>query len=120
MWEFSNADLGLVSQAAVGRLSNGNWVAIVSNGYNSVDGRAKLLIINLSNGQLLKTIDTGVGTVADPNGLGLPLVVDTNNDRIIDFVYAGDQQGNMWKFDLTGSIGEVFQLNQATLLNHYS
>ena len=106
MWEFSNADLGLVSQAAVGRLSNGNWVAIVSNGYNSVDGRAKLLIINLSNGQLLKTIDTGVGTVADPNGLGLPLVVDTNNDRIIDFVYAGDQQGNMWKFDLTGSIGE--------------
>ena len=104
LWEITNSDLGYVSQPVIGRLSNGNWVVIVGNGYNSTDNRAKLLIIDVSNGALLKTIDTGIGSTTDPNGLGSPLIVDINNDRIVDYVYAGDLQGNMWKFDLTGSI----------------
>ena len=38
---------------------------------------------------------------ASPNGLSSPTAVDTDHDGKIDYVYAGDINGNMWKFDLT-------------------
>lgn len=36
-----------------------------------------------------------------PNGLSSPTAIDTNYDGVVDAVYAGDLQGNLWKFDLT-------------------
>ena len=38
-----------------------------------------------------------------PNGLATPAVVDLNGDSIVDYAYAGDLLGNMWKFDLTST-----------------
>ncbi|NWG85937.1 MAG: pilus assembly protein PilC, partial [Hydrogenophilaceae bacterium] len=35
------------------------------------------------------------------NGLATPTLYDSNGDRVIDSVYAGDMQGNVWKFDLS-------------------
>jgi type IV pilus assembly protein PilY1 len=49
---------------------------------------------------LIKRIDTGVG---DCNGLSTPVLIDTNFDEKVDYVYAGALQGNLWKFDLTSS-----------------
>jgi type IV pilus assembly protein PilY1 len=40
-------------------------------------------------------------TSAWPNGLSTPAAVDVNGDRVIDYVYAGDLHGSLWKFDLT-------------------
>jgi len=37
------------------------------------------------------------------NGLGMPVAVDTNGDGTVDAVYAGDLQGNLWKFDLSST-----------------
>jgi type IV pilus assembly protein PilY1 len=39
------------------------------------------------------------------NGLSSPIAVDVNQDDVVDFVYAGDLKGNLWKFDLIS--GEV-------------
>ncbi|MCW5597850.1 MAG: pilus assembly protein PilY [Nitrosomonas sp.] len=101
LWEFSDADLGFVpGQAKIALLNNGIWAAIVSNGYNSTSDRAYLYIINLQTGTLIAKIATNNST---NNGLSTPALVDTNGDRIIDFVYAGDLQGNVWKFDLSHS-----------------
>ena len=33
-----------------------------------------------------------------PNGLATPALVDLNGDSMVDFAYAGDLFGNMWKF----------------------
>ena len=102
MWEFTHAELGLsIGQATIARTNGGNWVAIFGNGYNSNSQRAQLFIVNLSDGSLLRKIDTAVGTAALPNGMGPPQVVDINLDGNADLVYAGDYQGNLWKFDLT-------------------
>lgn len=104
LWEFSTAadaadKLGTaMSNPVIARLASGDWVAIFGNGYDSGDN-VKLFVVRLSDGQLLKAIDTGVSGTG--NGLATPLPVDTNNDRITDVVYAGDLLGNMWKFDLT-------------------
>ncbi|MSQ50457.1 MAG: hypothetical protein EXR28_01080 [Betaproteobacteria bacterium] len=48
-------------------------------------------------------IPTSAGSVGSPNGLASPLSVDTNGDGSVDYVYAGDLVGNMWKFDLTSA-----------------
>jgi type IV pilus assembly protein PilY1 len=76
------------------------WIVITGNGYNSVNGHAVLLILDPITGQVLKRIDTGVGAC---NGLSTPVVIDVNYDDKADYVYAGDLEGNLWKFDLTNT-----------------
>lgn len=98
-WENSTTGTAM-SHPVIARLATGDWVAIYGNGYDSSEN-VKLNIVRLSDGVLLKSIDTEVGGTG--NGLATPLPVDTNNDRITDSVYAGDLLGNMWKFDLTGT-----------------
>jgi hypothetical protein len=121
LWEFDDsddADLGYTfSQPNVVRLKNGSWGAIFGNGYNntvsdshtSTTGNAVLYILNISDGSIIKKIDTGEGTADDPTGNGRPnglasvSPVDINGDSIVDYVYAGDLFGNLWKFDLSSS-----------------
>jgi type IV pilus assembly protein PilY1 len=57
--------------------------------------------VDVATGTLVRKIDTGVGNSANPNGLATPVVVDYNDDKIADRVYAGDLHGNMWAFDLS-------------------
>lgn len=108
LWEVSKAnpsfaDLGYtIGSASIVRLQTG-WVAIFGNGYESSSGKAVLYIVDLQTGNLLAAIDTGVGSATLPNGLSAPLPVDVDGDRIADYIYAGDLQGNMWKFDVTGT-----------------
>jgi len=106
MWEYPKsatlpaeiANLGLTySQPQIARLHNGQWAAVFGNGYNSSTGAASLYIVNLQTGNLIKQIDTLSGP---NNGMSTPKLYDSNGDKIVDYVYAGDLQGHMWKFDL--------------------
>ena len=75
------------------------WVVIFGNGYNSPNEKAVLFILDATTGTLIKKIDTGVGGC---NGLSEPILIDPiGEDGKVDYVYAGDLKGNMWKFDLT-------------------
>ena len=49
---------------------------------------------------LLKKIDTGVGSIAAPNGLATPSLL-ADGTRTIRTIYAGDLAGNLWKFDVS-------------------
>lgn len=101
LWEYADSDLGGMStQATVVRLNNGDWAALFGNGFESGAGLAYLYLVDLEDGTLIKKIAAGNET---SNGLATPVPVDTNGDRVTDYVYAGDLQGNMWKFDLTGN-----------------
>ncbi len=77
-------------------------VLVVSNGYNSDGGRAALFLINASNGVLIQEIVTSdAGTSSNRNGLSSPTVVDADGDGNAEYAYAGDLDGNLWKFKLT-------------------
>lgn len=104
LWELTDPELGVsIGQPTIARLAaDDRWVAIFGNGYNSQSARAQLFIVDLDDGTVVKRIDTNVGDGARPNGLASPTPVDVDDDRITDYVYAGDLLGNMWKFDLTG------------------
>lgn len=121
MWEFSNAndgDLGYThvqptyppfkgSSQQIAKMYNGKWALIVNNGYNSNDGKAALFIFFLDRSGSSWTLGTDyIKLVADAgpsNGLSTPLPFDIDGDGLVDFVYAGDLKGNLWKFDVTNA-----------------
>ena len=82
--------------------SKAGWVVIFGNGYNSTNGKASLYVVKASDGTLVKKIQTEFGNAGSQcNGLSTPTLIDTDYDGKVDYAYAGDLQGNMWKFDLT-------------------
>ena len=95
-------NMGLVlGQPIIAKLNNGDMGLIVPNGINSAGDRAALLIYRLSDGALLAEIDTGVGSAVAPNGLSAPTTRDLDGNGTVDYVFAGDLQGNLWKFNLS-------------------
>ncbi len=107
LWEYprrgvSDNDMGYTfSQAFIVRsyAAAYEWVIIFGNGYDSPNAGAVLFVLDL-NGNVIKKIDTGEYAC---NGLSTPSLVDIDGDRKVDYAYAGDLQGNLWKFDLTDS-----------------
>lgn len=87
----------------IAKLNNGELGVIVANGPNSTNEHAVLFVYRLSDGALLSEIDTGVGSSSSPNGLFAPAVRDVDGNGTIDYVYAGDMQGNLWRFDLSAA-----------------
>jgi Neisseria PilC beta-propeller domain len=98
------------------RLNNDRWAYIMGNGINSnkqsklATGTAALYILylNAKTSNKAKWLAISVpsdGSMTDPvlfnNGLSTPRPVDINDDGSVDLVYAGDIQGNLWRFDLT-------------------
>ena len=102
LWEVNSsndADLGYtIGSAQIARMPNGDWVAVLGNGYESANKKAVLFIIRLKDGAITK-IDTGAGNATTPNGLATPVVAMDGN-AAITAIYAGDLLGNLWKFDV--------------------
>ncbi|WKB52421.1 pilus assembly protein [Eleftheria terrae] len=98
MWELSSAndaDIGYMNgDAQIGVLADGSWKVFIGNGSFSTNGRAVLLVIDLATGAISKLI---AGT-AGGNGLGGVRLIKDAKQQVIG-VYAGDLQGNLWRFD---------------------
>lgn len=124
LWELSNVTTGFAnlghtySTPVLTKLPNGDAALIVGNGYNNIgNGHATLFVINPYTGAKIAELDTGSGSTTSPNGLSSPTIADVNLDGKADYVYAGDIDGNLWKFDLSDySIAplKLFPTNTAT------
>ncbi|WP_258371124.1 pilus assembly protein [Aquipseudomonas alcaligenes] len=111
LWEFdstTDSDLGYTfAQPEVVRLHSGQWAVLMGNGYNSTNDRAAMMIIDIKTGALLKklTVPPVVESGATlPNGLSSVRGADNNGDGLVDYAYAGDLQGNLWRFDLVPTV----------------
>ena len=111
LWEFTNhsdSDLGYsIPAPEVVRLHSGQWAALVPNGYNSdsnADRKAVLFVIDIKTGAVIRKLEatsSATGAInGGSNGLSSVQPADVNGDGIVDYAYAGDLQGNMWRFDL--------------------
>lgn len=131
LWEFDDsdsADLGYTySKPQVMRLNDGKFYVVLGNGYNnnetdenvSSSGDAVLYLLNIHDGSVVKSLSTNIGSAEDPSGKGFAnglatvtgLDVGTSSDtgmsvgydRKVDYIYAGDLFGNVWKFDFSSS-----------------
>jgi type IV pilus assembly protein PilY1 len=95
---------GVIGSVKDGTATNGRgrWVYITGNGYESEHRTAALLVFDVFTGALIKAIDTGRGSAAEPNGIGgITPVYDGNRNIVL--VYGGDRHGNLWKFDFSGA-----------------
>lgn len=90
------------SQPTIARLHTGKWAVVFGNGYesaNNTNGKAALFILDAMSGALVRSLEVQ-GTAGVANGLSTPKLGDYNADGTADYAYAGDLQGNMWRFDL--------------------
>ncbi|MDR7191487.1 PilC/PilY family type IV pilus protein [Luteimonas terrae] len=117
LWESNTANMGLVmSQPIVARVRNSATTVkpavVVSNGVNSANNRAVLIVLDAETGDVIREIDTGVGSAAQPNGLSAPTGVYGADGRTLSYVYAGDMLGNVWKFDLSNGSATAWTVSK--------
>lgn len=121
LWEFTDPDLGLsYSRATIVKMANGTggkgrWAAVFGNGYNNTgSGHSAVFVVDIETGALIAKLDTAVsgggGSVTTPNGMATPTVIDINRDHIADYIYAGDLEGKMWRFDVRSSTSSDWSL----------
>ena len=113
LWEFDDSKLSEATvkmgysfaQPTIARLHTGKWAVVIGNGYDSAgntSGKAALFVIDALEGNLLKSLEVQ-GTDGVANGLSSAKLGDFNADGVADYAYAGDLQGNVWRFDLLRS-----------------
>ncbi|MEN1959069.1 PilC/PilY family type IV pilus protein [Luteimonas sp. MJ246] len=129
LWERNNKidqDIGYIQgRPLIVPLQDGSWGVLFGNGFGGNQSDPSLYILDAFTGSVIKkiTADDGapatmVTTITDwicevgltcalktnPfNGLGQITAIDKNGDGRVDAVYGADLQGNLWKFDLSGS-----------------
>lgn len=121
LWEFcadsticakNDPDLGLTFGNAQFGYWDSKWVVMVSSGYNNTpgtdgvstgNGNGYLYVLDAADGTVLKKLSTTVGDTTTPSGFA-KITAITNNphtDPKITYVYGGDNQGNLFRFDFT-------------------
>lgn len=96
--------------------TNKGWVVLVTSGYNNGtnagdsggDGLGHLFVLNPKTGDLIADIPTtgcGAAPLSTPCGLSqISAWVDNSDiDNTVTYVYGGDLNGNVWRFDFTGN-----------------
>lgn len=103
MWERKDTPLNnmgnVVGAPILAQVRNGSPVpaVVLGNGPNSTNDKAVLVVMNLSDGSVIREVATDNTT---GNGLFAPLGVYAADGKTLIYAYAGDMKGNIWKFDL--------------------
>jgi type IV pilus assembly protein PilY1 len=101
LWEYkgnTSAEQGnmgyIIGSVTLARFPDGHYWAVFGNGYGSTTGKAVLFMVRVDSPSTVRMIELESGS---GNGLSTPTLVDSNGDRIVDLIYAGDLKGNVWK-----------------------
>ena len=119
LWEFTDSDFGkFIGKPVFTRLNTGRWAVLLGNGYNSDQNRGFLFVIDALTGALIRKIDTGPCPTADDpcvsNGLADVTPWDDDGDGNVDYAYAGDLRGNVWRFDIGSATATEWKVSFGT------
>ncbi|MEJ2321474.1 MAG: PilC/PilY family type IV pilus protein [Gammaproteobacteria bacterium] len=94
-------DLGHISgPPSFAMLEDGEWYLVAGNGTGSTNARGVLCLVSLASAEAMRRIQRIIIPGSLSAGLAAPALVDTDANGRVDTAYAGDRQGNLWKFDL--------------------
>lgn len=94
------ANLGnSIGTPIIERMHDGKWAVIVGNGQrNDKFSGVYVMLVDPNSGKLtFQFLDTG----AMSGGITYVTAADLDSDHIVDYLYGGDLQGNVWRFDVT-------------------
>lgn len=95
-------------------LHNGDSGLVFGNGLYSGNGGAGLFIYDITANALYYVAAPAMPVAGAKNGIVEVAPLDVDGDGVVDYVYGGDLQGNIWRFDLTSSMpgdwGQPFNL----------
>ncbi|WP_342116174.1 pilus assembly protein [Pseudoduganella sp. OTU4001] len=114
----NDPDIGLTFGNPQFGMWNNKWVVLLTSGYNNApgvdgvgtgDGKGYLYIVEVATGNILKKVSTGKGDATTPSGFAkiTAITSDPASDPVFTYVYGGDNDGRMWRFDLTSATGAV-------------
>ena len=114
LWEFTDSTMGYGFGApTVVKTKKYGWVVVLTSGYNNSDGNGYLYFVNPKTGALLEKVSTGAAS----NGLThASAYVQDFSDLTADAIYAGDLNGQLWRFDVTAPKGSTAPYAAATKL----
>ncbi|MBV1790119.1 hypothetical protein KQ940_18845 [Marinobacterium sp. D7] len=96
LWEYTNPLMGkLVQQPALVALANSTFGVVVTSGYDAPQSNGYVWILDAADGSPIKQFE-----LPDTGGLGTPLVVDLDRNRVADRIYVADLSGNVWRIDI--------------------
>jgi type IV pilus assembly protein PilY1 len=98
------------------RFHNGMWGAVFGNGLGN-SGPGGIYVMTVDPTSAAKTfywLPTSGGKTG--NGIEYTTPVDLDGDHVVDYVYAGDVQGNIWRFDLTSSTPAAWAVSASSPL----
>jgi len=102
LFEINVADVpelgNVLGTPLITRLPDGRWAVVFGNGYNNATGQAYLIIVDLANPTSITKIPAGPSGANGLSGPALYATLGTTNAA-----FAGDLQGEMWKFDLSST-----------------
>jgi type IV pilus assembly protein PilY1 len=86
------------------RFHNGKWGAVFGNGLNTANGASGIFVMIVDpSSAVISFYYYGTSATAAGNGIAFVTAADLDQDNTIDYVYAGDAKGNVWRFDLTNA-----------------
>ncbi len=105
----TDSDMGYVlAPIRIRKGNGGKTYAFVANGIDSANGSAVLYVYELdANGGIVggapHKLVADAGGSGSTNGLMSLGMADLNGDGLVDVVYGGDLNGNVWRWDFTGT-----------------
>lgn len=107
------------TQPVIAKLRNGSWAAILGTSSAGNDpgsgGETALYLLDIANGELIRKFDipeVGDSELGVPaNAMASPAAVNALPGDAIEYVYAGDRRGRLWKFDLSASSPDSWHIS---------
>ena len=107
LWEFTDSSMGYSYGLPVFvKTVKYGWVVLLTSGYNNPDGYGYLYFVNPKTGALLEKVQTPSTSIGFTQASAF---VKDFSDETADSVYVGDLNGQVWRFDVTGTTGSYPQ-----------
>ncbi len=100
------------------RFHNGQWGAVFGNGIGSSTGDAGIFVMLVSSTGVPTFYYLSTGQAAGAgDGISYASPADLDGDHVVDYVYAGDLKGNVWRFDLTSANPSAWAVSPGPLFS---